>query len=207
MSSFIPCTFSKCLSRLLFRLKLWLHKEHENGLSPVCVRMCLFISDFVFIVLGHIGHANWFTSSFIPEKEVVSWWPLSMSTTVCNEHMDFFICCVDFTNFFILFLQSNNIWLYIYQMMLILIMFWQNIFTAKSCMAHGAGKRFFSSMNSNVSFCISQTLYLQKAKWTLIFLTSQIYWIISSFLHLLQAKNKKKLKKVTRIFCKQTAFR
>ena len=117
----------------------------------------------------------------------------------------FFICW--FHESFILCLQSNNVWLYIYQMMLILIMFWQNIFTAKSCMAHGAGKRFFSSMNSNVSFCISQTLYLQKAKWTLIFLTSQIYWIISSFLHLLQAKNKKKLKTITRIFCKQTAFR
>lgn len=71
-------------------------------------------------------------------------------------------------------------------------MFWQNVFTAKSCVAHGAGKGFFSSMNSDVSFCISQSLYLQKAKWALIFLTSQIYRIITILLHLLQAKIRKK---------------
>ena len=61
----IKCIFSKCLWRLLLRVKFDGHNLQLKGFTPVCVKMCCSMWSRFFIVLVQNGQAYSFAPSFM----------------------------------------------------------------------------------------------------------------------------------------------
>ena len=138
-------------TQLLFWVNVSIQYGHENGFSPVCVRICLRIISPDRIIFGQNGQAYCC--------------PASLMGSACNKWIRNI-----WWNFHAK--KISYLWIYIENVLSIvfLMMFFNMSFTisflTKWSITIWTTKRFFSSMCSNMHFHMKPSLPNSGANWT-----------------------------------------